>query len=153
MKKIILIIILIFALVFVYRSTLYNPLPQNSRIIKIIIDKKTHKMTVYTDTDIVKVYKVALGRGVYGIKDTSWDNITPSGNYYISFKNPNSNYHKALGLSYGNDIEIHGIKNGWPSVGNLHTLIDWTRGCIAVSNIEIDDIYRHTAVGTIVSIE
>jgi murein L,D-transpeptidase YafK len=59
---------------------------------------------------------------------------------------------KALGVSPGGDIMIHGIKNGYMWVGASHTEFDWTNGCIAVTNEEMEEIYRLVPNGTVVEI-
>lgn len=118
--------------------------------------------------EILKTYKVALGGEPVGAKDRQGDHKTPEGDYAVDRKNPNSTFHKALHLSYpnaadreraqklgvhpGGDVEIHGLgaKLGW--VGSAHTLHDWTDGCIAVTNEEIDEIYPLVEAGTPVEI-
>ncbi|MEL7146303.1 MAG: L,D-transpeptidase family protein, partial [Bacteroidota bacterium] len=85
---------------------------------------------------------------------------TPEGKYYINDRNPNSGYHLNLGISYpnkadrqrpgnpGGHIKIHGIKNGQGWIGKLHRWVDWTDGCIAVTNFEMDELYRTVPNGT-----
>ena len=92
------------------------------------------------------------------------DGKTPEGTYYINDKNPNSIAYKNLGISYpnsadiqnskllgkpaGGDIKIHGLMKKWNMFGSLHRFIDWTGGCIAVSNSEIDELYKNVPMGT-----
>ena len=94
---------------------------------------------------------------------------TPEGTYFINDKNPNSSYHKNLGISYpnkenienaervekkaGGEIKIHGIRNKIGFVGKFHRWIDWTLGCIAVTNKEIEELYRAVKIGTRVEIK
>ena len=59
---------------------------------------------------------------------------------------------KELGVSPGGDIMIHGIKNGFSWVGELHTEVDWTKGCIAVTDEEMEEIYKLAPNGTLVEI-
>jgi murein L,D-transpeptidase YafK len=59
---------------------------------------------------------------------------------------------KELGVSPGGDIMIHGIKNGLLWVGASHAELDWTNGCIAVTDEEIEEIYKLVPNGTIVEI-
>ena len=59
---------------------------------------------------------------------------------------------RELGVSPGGDIMIHGIKNGFAWVGGFHAAIDWTEGCIAVTNSEMDEIWQFVEVGTPIQI-
>lgn len=116
---------------------------------------------------IYKTYNISLGSDPLGPKHQSGDGKTPEGRYVINSKNPNSKYHLSLGVSYpnsydrrnakaegvnpGGDIMIHGIgEYGW--VGAAHTLLDWTQGCIAVTNEEIEEIYSLVHEGTVIYI-
>lgn len=96
------------------------------------------------------------------------DHKTPEGTYVIDSRNHDSRYHLSLHISYpngrdkkrtrelgvcpGGGIMIHGIKNGFSQVGASHTLVDWTKGCIAVTDEEIEEIDRLVPLGTIVEI-
>ena len=117
---------------------------------------------------IVKTYKVALGGQPLGAKDRQGDHKTPEGIYAVDAKKPNSQFYKALHISYpsktdreharklgvspGGDVEIHGLGAKWGWIGAKHRLTDWTDGCIAVTNEEIDEIYPLIKVGTPVEI-
>jgi murein L,D-transpeptidase YafK len=113
-------------------------------------------------------YKVALGRNPAGAKTQRGDHKTPEGNYVIDAMKRNSRFHRALHISYpnladheraqaagvnpGGDVEIHGIENGLGWIGSLHRSIDWTDGCIAVTDNEIEEIWNKVKVGTPVEI-
>ena len=115
-------------------------------------------MSAYSKGKLLKTYPIALGKQPVGHKHFEGDGKTPEGKYRINDRNPNSAYHKNLGVSYPNDadkayaaaqgkspgglIKIHGIKNGWGSIGKKHLQRDWTDGCIAVTDEEIDELYR-----------
>jgi len=138
-------------------------LPKDSRIDKIIIIKHKHKMYVYSKGKLLKTYRIALGR-VSGKKRFEGDKKTPEGNYFIDSKNPHSNFYLNLGISYPNGediayakkhkknpgglIKIHGLKNGLGFIGKFQRFFNWTRGCIAVTNQEIEEIYKSTPIGT-----
>lgn len=128
-------------------------LDKEIKINRIIVYKNDRKMYVYSHDKLIKKYNISLGRGEYGIAAKDWDNKTPSGNFKIDGKILNSQYHKALTISYGNQIEIHGIKNGRGWIGKIHTVVDWTRGCIAVTDNEIDELYSAVDIGTHISIQ
>jgi murein L,D-transpeptidase YafK len=103
-----------------------------------------------------------------GARTKEGDGKTPEGTYKIIAKNPKSSYHLALKISYptaeevnearklsinpGGDIMIHGIRNGFGFIGKYHSLIDWTKGCIALTNKEIEEIYHSVFLGTKVEI-
>jgi murein L,D-transpeptidase YafK len=134
----------------------------------IFIDKSRHWMAVYRGGQIVREFRVALGRGGLGPKRRQGDGRVPEGLYQISDHNPDSAYHLALRISYptpqqvdqaaklrinpGGDIMIHGLPDdrGW--IGSRHTKVDWTEGCIALTNREIEWLYDAVPDGTPVDI-
>ena len=134
----------------------------------IMINKKQRIMRVYKQGVLLRKYSIALGFETVGPKQFAEDGKTPEGIYKITAKNPNSNYHKSLRISYptnqqiqfaraqnkspGGDIMIHGLARKFSWVGKAHTLFDWTKGCIAVTNEQIDEIYPAVALGTTVEI-
>ena len=135
---------------------------------KILIEKKERRLTLISKGEVLKTYKIALGGNPNGPKERQGDNKTPEGTYIIDSRNKDSRYHmslhisypnerdkrraKELGVSPGGDIMIHGIKNGFSLVGDLHTEFDWTKGCIAVTDEEIEEIEKLVPDGTIVEI-
>lgn len=135
----------------------------------IIIEKAAHRMTLLSKGAVVASYEVALGRGGLGRKSKEGDNLTPEGKYVITGRNKNSAYHLSLRISYpsqddiakakargvapGGDIMIHGIWNGLGWMGALHRKMDWTAGCIAVTNDEIEEIWKQVPDGTPVEIK
>ena len=135
---------------------------------KILIEKKERRLTLISKGTVLKTYRIALGGNPNGPKERQGDNKTPEGTYVIDSRNKDSRYHlslhisysnekekkraKELGVSPGGDIMIHGIKNGFSWVGDFHTEIDWTKGCIAVTDEEIDEIDKLAPNGTIVEI-
>jgi tetratricopeptide (TPR) repeat protein len=134
----------------------------------ILIEKKARRLTLFSKGEVLKTYKIALGGNPDGPKERQGDNKTPEGTYVIDSRNKNSRYHrslhisypnerdkkraKELGLSPGGDIMIHGIKNGFSWVGADHTEVDWTQGCIAVTDDEIEEIDALAPNGTLVEI-
>jgi len=135
---------------------------------KVLIEKKERRLTLLSKGEVIKSYKIALGGNPVGPKERQGDNKTPEGTYTIDSRNRNSGYHLSLHISYpndkdkmrakeigvspGGDIMIHGIKNGLSWIGTLHAEIDWTKGCIAVTDQEMEEIYRLVPNGTIVEI-
>jgi murein L,D-transpeptidase YafK len=132
--------------------------PKVFRADSMVLDKSDRLLTLYNDGEQVRVYRVALGRNPVGDKVRRGDGRTPEGSYYISGRNPQSKYHKSLRISYpdaahrarakrrgvspGGDIMIHGLPRAFASVGALHRQQDWTEGCVAVTNDEIEEIWR-----------
>jgi len=121
------------------------------------------------ETDVwFKTYRVALGREPIGPKEREGDLRTPEGRYVVDFHLHDSAFHRALHVSYpnqedlararelglpsGGDIMIHGLKNGRGWFGRLHRVVDWTRGCIAVTDREVEEIFRAVPDGTPVEI-
>ena len=135
---------------------------------RILIEKSERRLTLFAKGKLLKTYKIALGGNPDGPKERQGDNKTPEGTYVIDSRNRGSRYHlslhisypnekdrkraKQLGVSPGGDIMIHGIKNGLSWAGDLHTGVDWTKGCIAVTDEEIEEIEKVAPNGTIVEI-
>ncbi|MBL0358810.1 MAG: L,D-transpeptidase family protein [Chitinophagaceae bacterium] len=136
---------------------------------RIIVYKSKSLMEVYSKEQLILTYVIAIGKKPVGAKQFMGDGKTPEGEYRIADKNPNSGWHKNLGISYpnqqdianaaklgkpsGGDIKIHGLKNGAFNIGRFHRWKNWTNGCIAITNEEMDDLYQHTTVGTVVIIK
>lgn len=141
---------------------------QKGQADKILIEKKERRLTLISKGKVLKTYQIALGGNPDGPKERQGDNKTPEGIYVIDARNKNSQYHRSLHISYpnekdkkrakklgaspGGDIMIHGIKNGFSWVGDLHTEVDWTKGCIAVTDEEIEEIDALVPHGTVVEI-
>ena len=133
-----------------------------------LIEKKDRRLTLLNNGKALKAYRVALGRNPEGKKSEEGDKRTPEGTYVIDRRKEQSRYHRALHISYPNpddtaqakargvspvgDIMIHGLPNGIGFVENLHVKRDWTLGCIAVTNPEIEEIWRAVPDGTVVEI-
>jgi len=134
----------------------------------ILILKKEHVLELLAGGKVIRTYKVALGRGGLAPKEREGDGRTPEGHYVIDSRNEVSHYHRALHVSYpnaedrkraarqgvapGGAIMIHGLPNGIEKVGAAHRVYDWTLGCVAVTDEEIDEIWKLVPVGTPVEI-
>jgi murein L,D-transpeptidase YafK len=147
------------------------PTPQTPVVQKadsVLILKKDHVLELLAGGKVIRTYKVALGRGGLSPKQEEGDARTPEGHYVIDSRNADSHYHRALHVSYpstedrtraarlgvspGGAIMIHGLPNGMGWLGAAHRLYDWTLGCIAVTDDEIDEIWNMVPVGTPVEI-
>jgi murein L,D-transpeptidase YafK len=141
----------------------------NVIIDKIVVYKSKRQLLTYSKGELIKTYKISLGRQPIGAKEYEGDKKTPEGIYFINDKNPNSGYHKNLGVSYpnkdniakaqqlgkavGGDIKIHGIRNKLGFIGKFQRFFDWTLGCIALTNKEIDELYNMVEIGTTIEIK
>jgi len=147
----------------------WNPLPAGITIDRILVEKSAHRLSVWKNGRKLKSYRVALGRNPVGAKQEEGDMKTPEGVYKIDSRNPQSDYHLALHVSYpsdedtaraaergvnaGFDIMVHGIQNGGGWIGAFHRWRDWTAGCIALTDEEIDELWRVTPDGTPIEIK
>ena len=145
-----------------------RPLPPIGVADWILVEKKARRLTLFRNSKPLKSYDIALGRQPEGPKRFQGDNKTPEGRYRIDSRKKNSDYYRALHISYpnpgdaayatkqkrsaGGDIMIHGLPKGMGSLGRLHLLRDWTAGCIAVTNTEIEELWRAIPDGTPIEI-
>jgi hypothetical protein len=145
-----------------------TPLPPGIRFDYLLVEKSKRLLTAYADGQAVRMYRVSLGTSPEGAKEFQGDCKTPEGMYFVDGKNPHSLYHKNLGVSYpspadrahaakygkspGGDIKIHGLGPKFRILGAMQWRYDWTLGCIAVTDEEIDELYAHTPVGTAIEI-
>ena len=129
----------------------------------IVVNKGARRMHLLHNDRVLKSYDINLGFAPVGHKQIEGDGRTPEGVYRIDRRNPNSNFHLSLGISYpnvndvaaakalgesaGGDIFIHGQRS--PSRKDER---DWTWGCISVTNEEVEEIYAMVRDGTLISI-
>ena len=134
----------------------------------VLVKKSSKELTLFSGPDRIKTYKIALGKNPVGHKVIEGDKKTPEGMYFIDARNKNSKYHLALHISYpdkidalkarnlgsspGSGIMIHGTGDEYEWMGKLHASINWTDGCIAVTNKEIEEIWRLVPDGTLIEI-
>jgi murein L,D-transpeptidase YafK len=134
----------------------------------ILVEKSARTLTLLQHGKALKSFKIALGGQPAGPKDRQGDHKTPEGKYFVDAKKNPSRFYLALHISYpsaadrqkarklgvspGGDVEIHGLGKAFGYVGSAHRLRDWTDGCIAVTNEEIEEIFRLVPVGTPVEI-
>ncbi|MEY4903743.1 MAG: hypothetical protein RLZZ292_1558 [Bacteroidota bacterium] len=144
-------------------------MPKNTIIDSLCVFKSQRALQVFAQGKLVKTYEISLGLQPEGDKQFEGDNKTPEGLYRIHDKNPNSRFHKNLGVSYpnekdleeatalgkpvGKDIKVHGLGTFRGLLGKLHLWVDWTAGCMAITNGEIDELYDVVAVGTPILIQ
>ena len=135
---------------------------------KIVVRKSTREMQLLRGDDVLRTYQIALGGAPEGHKLQEGDQRTPIGDYVIDWRNPRSMAHLSLHISYpneqdvaaakeanvspGGNIMIHGLPNGWGFLSAVHHLWDWTDGCVAVTNSEMQEIWSMVPNGTPISI-
>ncbi len=168
MKKVILLAVVILVGALIYNNYPEQKLPENTEVDLLVVKKSDNKLMAYADGKLLKTYQISLGASPMGHKEFEGDEKTPEGVYAINAKNDKSGYHKNLGVSYpnendiahaksigkppGGDIKIHGIRNGLGIISKFQRLINWTNGCIALTNTEVDELYASVKVGTRIEI-
>ena len=136
---------------------------------KVVVIKSKRIMMLMRDSEIMKVYRVALGKQPNGDKIKSGDQKTPEGTYILDSRKSDSKFYRAIHISYPNEsdilnakrlgctpggaIMIHGLPKQLEDLGKAHRLWDWTDGCIAVTNSEIEEIWELVPDGTPIEIK
>lgn len=133
------------------------------------VKKAERKMLLYSHDKILREYRIVLGRNPTGHKQQEGDKRTPEGRYVLDYRNPHSSFHKSLHISYPNKqdresakkrgvapggmIMIHGAPNGFIGPESAVLLTDWTDGCIALTNRDMDEVWRLVPDGTPIEIQ
>ncbi len=147
----------------------------------VLVEKRMRRLTVLSEGKAVKRYRIALGREPIGDKEREGDLRTPEGEFYVCARNATSKYHRSIGLSYPNeedaerglaaglitkrehrtilDATRHMTQPPWKTALGGEIMIhgggtdsDWTEGCIAVSDLEAEELFRALPLGTPVEI-
>jgi murein L,D-transpeptidase YafK len=142
------------------------PLPALATADKVLVVKRERMLYLLDGTKVLKSYRISLGTHPTGAKFREGDQRTPEGIYRLDWHNGNSDYYRSIHISYpnakdvararrlgvspGGDLFIHGQPNDYTGPD---TKDDWTAGCIAVSNTEMDEIWRAVADGTPIEIK
>lgn len=137
---------------------------------QVMLLKHARQLLLMRNGRVIRAYKVALGRNPVGHKEREGDGRTPEGVYLLDWRNPRSAFYRSIHISYPSDedfdrafsrnddpgglIMIHGLPNGRERIGRNHISRwgDWTDGCIAVTNREMDEIWTMVDDGTIIDI-
>jgi murein L,D-transpeptidase YafK len=146
-------------------QTSANPLHAD----RVVVLKKERTLQLLSQARVIKTYKVALGGDPVGPKSQQGDHKTPEGIYVLDSRNAHSQFYKSIHISYpkvgdraaarqkgvspGGDVFVHGLPNSYGWVGASHRLKDWTDGCVAVTNQEIDEIWQAVPNGTPIEIK
>jgi murein L,D-transpeptidase YafK len=142
--------------------------PKEDPVDRVLVLKSERKMSLLARGKVVRTYKIALGGTPVGAKEQQGDHKTPEGIYVLDRRNLKSKYYKSIHVSYpneqdkkhaeklgvspGGDIMVHGLPNGFGWLGVTHSAHDWTDGCIAVTDAEMDEIWKLVADGTPIEI-
>lgn len=138
-------------------------------ITKVLVQKGSRSLQLLSDGRVVRQYRISLGDNPQGHKLYEGDSRTPEGEYTLDWRNAGSSFYKSIHISYpsardremaemwglspGGSIMIHGLPNGTDEdLAFAFTGLDWTDGCIAVSNPEIDEIWQLVSDGTPIEI-
>ena len=157
-------------MVFVFRQREQeNPLAAGINPDRVIVVKHGRTLSVMSRDKIIETYTVSLGRAPVGPKTQQGDHKTPEGQYVLDRRNASSRFYRSIHISYpdpnerkraaqlgidpGGDVMIHGLPNGFGWLGNLHRHLDCTDGCIAVTDEEMDEIWRTVPDGTPIEIK
>ena len=135
---------------------------------RVVVLKRHRTLELMSAGKVIRSYRVALGAEPVGPKRRQGDHRTPEGVYVLDSRNAHSQFHKSIHISYpnprdsaearahgvsaGGDVFVHGLPNGYGWVGASHREKDWTDGCIAVTNEEIEEIWNLVADGTPIEI-
>ena len=130
--------------------------------------KAERRLLLFRGEQLLAAYRIALGSQPEGPKEHRGDGRTPEGRYVLDWRDSKSEFHRGIHISYpnaqdraraaaagvspGGGIMIHGLPNGLGEIGADHAASDWTRGCIAVTNEEMDEIWQAVPNGTPIEI-
>lgn len=144
------------------------PIPAGARADRLLVDKSDRTLTLFADGRVLATLPIALGSDPVGPKEREGDGRTPEGRYVVDEHRTASRFHRALHLSYptatqrsraaargvdpGGAIMIHGLRNGLSWIGRLHRTVDWTAGCIALTDPEIEAVFDAVPDGTPIEI-
>ncbi len=144
--------------------------------------KSKRELRLFDGDRLIKTYHVALGKNPVTRKEREGDKATPEGSYFVCLKNPKSKYHLALAISYPGPADAErGFKAGLISDAERKAILladkngktppwntklggaicvhgngskpDWTWGCVALDNPDIEELYRLIPVGTPITID
>ncbi len=143
-------------------------MPEGTTATRLVVHKGDRTLRLISGSSEVKIYRVSFGASPIGHKQQEGDERTPEGAYTIDVRNAQSMAHLSMRISYpnaadrahadsmgvspGGQIMIHGMRNGLGWIGRLHRFVNWTDGCVAVTNSEMDELWRAVPMSTPVEI-
>lgn len=133
---------------------------------KVLVVKSERRLYLLQDSHVLRSFRIALGPNPVGRKMFQGDGRTPEGLYVLDWRNPNSRFYRAINISYpsyedtlraatygtspGGDVMVHGQPMDGFNGNNPY--FDWTEGCIALSNDEMDEVWTAVDDGTLIEI-
>ncbi len=136
---------------------------------KVVVIKSKRVLMLLKDGEIIKTYRISLGKNPIGHKMQAGDQKTPEGIYILNSRKQNSKYYLAINISYpnesdmlnaqklgvspGNSIAIHGLPKDLEDIDKFQRRLDWTDGCIALTNQEMDELWQLVPDGTPIEIK
>lgn len=134
----------------------------------VYVDKSERRLYLISKGKVLRHFPIALGDNPIGHKQQEGDERTPEGRYVLDYRKPDSAYHRSIHISYPNEIDterarsrgvspggaimIHGQRNGWGWFAPFMQQRDWTDGCIALSDADMDVIWDAVVYGTPIEI-
>lgn len=133
------------------------------------VDKSKRRMYLLDEGQVIREFRIALGKSPKGHKQQEGDQRTPEGRYYLDYVSEQSSFYRSMNISYPNQqdirraermgvnpggaIKIHGLKGGYQGRPEYIQSFDWTNGCIALTNHEMDEFLSLVDSGTPIDIE
>ena len=158
-------IIVSVSVVLLFAGGVYSEQPAD----RVVVDKSESRLYLMHEGQTFASYHVVFGANPQGHKLQQGDERTPEGHYLLDYKNANSLYYKSIHISYpneidrqearkqgvdpGGDIMIHGQKNGYEGLSFLAQRFNWTNGCIALNNKDMDSVWEAVQPGTPIEIK
>jgi murein L,D-transpeptidase YafK len=156
------------AIILLTALALGGPACATERADQVVVSKSASRLYLQGNGKTFATFKVAFGAQPQGHKQQQGDERTPEGNYFLDAKNAQSAYYKSIHISYpnaadraqakskgidvGGDVMIHGQRNGWGWFAPLTQWFNWTDGCVALSNRDMEVVWRAVKVGTPITI-
>ena len=148
-------------------KTAYTPVDIQG-VSKVVVRKGERRLYLMSGDQAVRSYRISLGDNPDGHKLYEGDERTPEGDYTLDWRNAESDFYRSIHISYpserdrelasawgldpGGSIMIHGLPNGKEDMAFAYRGLDWTDGCIAVTNEDMDEIWQLVSNGTPISI-
>lgn len=145
------------------------PKTELAKVDLVKVDKSKRRMYLVSQGEVIKEYRIALGKSPRGHKQQEGDQRTPEGRYYLDDIMPSSQFYRSMSISYpnlrdklraqaegvdpGGEIKVHGLKDGYDGDPQFIQSFDWTNGCIALTNQEMDEFLSLVRIGTPIEIE
>ncbi len=145
-----------------------SPASQSPRADRVVVKKSIRTLYLYHGDRVIRSYPVSLGKNPRGHKVRKGDRRTPEGRYVLDWRNEQSRFYRSIHISYPNEadlrraqklgvqpggaIMIHGLPNRYGKEEDYFLSRDWTEGCIAVANRDMDEIWRLVADRTVIEI-